>query len=78
MAASAWPGMNLFGDPAKLMEAQAQLWTEGLDIWQRALGGKAAGRREAALDERADKDRRFAAPDGATIRCSTRSARPIC
>src|SRR3954468_14409940 len=35
--AQTWPGMNLFGDPAKLMEQQAQLWTEGLGIWQRAF-----------------------------------------
>ena len=25
--AQTWPGMNMFGDPAKLMEQQAQLWT---------------------------------------------------
>src|SRR5687767_6370688 len=36
-AASQWPGMTMFGDPAKLMQAQAELWTEGLDIWQRAF-----------------------------------------
>jgi polyhydroxyalkanoate synthase subunit PhaC len=62
-----WPGMSLFGDPAKLMEAQAQMWAEGLDIWQRALG-KATGAAEAgeaksALAEKADRDRRFAAPE---------------
>ena len=58
-AAAFWPGMNLFGDPARIMEAQAELWTEGLGIWQRALGGQ--GER-TALEEKADKDRRFAAP----------------
>src|SRR6218665_1442692 len=26
--AQSWPGMSMFGDPAKLMEQQAQLWTE--------------------------------------------------
>ena len=62
-----WPGMNLFGDPAKLMEQQAQLWTEGLGIWQRALA-RAAGtpdKEEARseLAEKADRDRRFAAPE---------------
>jgi polyhydroxyalkanoate synthase subunit PhaC len=65
MAAS-WPGMSLFGDPAKLMEAQARMWTEGLGIWQRALAGSAAegqGTDErSALQEQADKDKRFAAP----------------
>jgi len=59
-----WPGMNLFGDPAKLMEAQARMWGEGLDIWQRALGGgaggkSAAGGEKTALEARADQDRRF-------------------
>ncbi|HYD11335.1 MAG TPA: class I poly(R)-hydroxyalkanoic acid synthase [Allosphingosinicella sp.] len=64
----AWPGMNLFADPAKLMEQQAQLWTEGLGIWQRALA-KAAGGAEvakeepSALAEKADRDKRFAAPE---------------
>jgi polyhydroxyalkanoate synthase subunit PhaC len=66
--AQAWPGMGMFADPAKLMEQQAQLWTEGLGIWQRALA-KAAGGDEAeaaepsALAEKADRDRRFAAPE---------------
>src|SRR5690242_15243062 len=41
--AQSWPGMNLFADPAKLMEQQAQLWTEGLGIWQRALASAAGG-----------------------------------
>src|ERR1700759_819584 len=36
--AIAWPGMELFADPAKLAKAQSDLWTEGLGIWQRALG----------------------------------------
>jgi len=64
-AASSWPGMNMFGDPAKLMEAQAQMWAEGLNLWQRALGGAGAAGSEApsALQERADKDRRFSAPE---------------
>ena len=65
--AQGWPGMGLFADPAKLMEQQAQLWTEGLSIWQRALA-KAAGGREtedarSELAEKADRDRRFAAPE---------------
>ena len=53
-----WPGMNLFGDPAKLMEAQAQMWAEGLNIWQRALGkaaGDAAAEEKSELAEKADK-----------------------
>ena len=61
-----WPGMQLFGDPAKLMETQSQMWAQGLDIWQRALGqatGGAAAEEKSALAEKADKDRRFAAPE---------------
>jgi polyhydroxyalkanoate synthase subunit PhaC len=59
-----WPGMSLFGDPAKLMEAQAQMWAEGLDIWQRALSpARADGEEKSALAEKADRDRRFAAPE---------------
>src|SRR5436309_10027744 len=56
-AASAWPGMNLFADPAKVVQMQSELWAEGLSIWQRALGGPAE---RTALAEKADKDRRFA------------------
>jgi len=61
-----WPGMQLFGDPAKLMETQSQMWAQGLDIWQRALGqatGGAAAEEKSALAQKADKDRRFAAPE---------------
>jgi polyhydroxyalkanoate synthase len=58
-AAGHLPWMNMFGDPAKLAEAQVGLWTEGLNIWQRALGMESTPGR---LEEKADKDRRFAAP----------------
>jgi polyhydroxyalkanoate synthase len=57
-AAAQLPWMNLFGDPAKLAEAQIGLWTEGLNIWQRALGIETTPTR---TEEKADKDRRFAA-----------------
>ena len=53
------------------MEQQAQLWTEGLGIWQRALANPrrqvrrepAAAAEPSALAEKADRDRRFAAPE---------------
>ena len=66
--AQSWPGMSLFADPAKLMEQQAQLWTEGLGIWQRALARAAGGAEAEAsepspLAEKADRDRRFSAPE---------------
>jgi polyhydroxyalkanoate synthase subunit PhaC len=57
--AGAWPMAGLWGDPAKIAEAQTQLWTEGLGIWQRALGAHTP---PSELEARADKDKRFAAP----------------
>src|SRR5688500_1119669 len=32
------PWMGMFPDPAKLAEQQVALWTEGMSLWQRALG----------------------------------------
>lgn len=56
--------MRMFGDPASLMQAQTELWTQGLAIWQRALGQATGGAAEkTALSEQADRDRRFAAPE---------------
>lgn len=55
--ASSWPTMNWFADPAKIAQAQVDLWSEGMAIWQRALGGY-GGR--ADLEEKADRDKRFA------------------
>ncbi|MBV8686403.1 MAG: class I poly(R)-hydroxyalkanoic acid synthase [Alphaproteobacteria bacterium] len=52
------PWMNLFADPAKVARQQVDLWTEGLSVWQRALGMEAP---RTALEEKADRDRRFAA-----------------
>ena len=49
-----------FDDASKLVEAQTELWAQGLSIWQRALG---LDQGESALKARADKDRRFAAPE---------------
>jgi polyhydroxyalkanoate synthase len=62
-AAFGWPGANMFGDPAKLMQAQTEMWTQGLALWQRALGQPAAAGEAEALAEKADRDRRFAAPE---------------
>src|SRR5688500_794721 len=58
--ASSWPGMSWLADPARMAQAQVDLWTEGLSIWQRALGGH-GGRPD--LEEKADKDKRFAAKE---------------
>jgi polyhydroxyalkanoate synthase len=52
------PWMNMFADPAKIAQQQTDLWTQGLAIWQRALGGEAP---RTELSEKADKDKRFAA-----------------
>jgi polyhydroxyalkanoate synthase len=53
------PWLNMFADPAKIAQQQTDLWTQGLAIWQRALGGEAP---RTELTEKADKDKRFAAP----------------
>ena len=58
-AAVAWPSMNLLADPARIAAAQVDLWTEGMAIWQRALGGTP---HKSALGEKADRDKRFNAP----------------
>lgn len=63
-AAVSWPGMEIWADPAKVAQMQTELWTEGLAIWQRALGG-APAEEKSALAEKADKDKRFAAPEWA-------------
>jgi poly[(R)-3-hydroxyalkanoate] polymerase subunit PhaC len=55
----AFPWLNLFADPARVAQQQIDLWTEGLSIWQRALGVETP---RTALEEKADKDKRFAAP----------------
>jgi polyhydroxyalkanoate synthase subunit PhaC len=56
--ASAWPAMNWFADPARVAQQQAELWSEGLAIWQRALGGQT---QRSELEAKADRDKRFAA-----------------
>lgn len=59
-SAAQWPWLNLFADPAKLAEQQVDLWTQGMDIWKRAVGiEKAPG----DLQAKADRDRRFNAPE---------------
>ena len=63
-AAMQWPGANLFGDPARIVQQQAEMWNEGLAIWQRALGHAMSGATETAdIAQKADRDRRFAAPE---------------
>ncbi|MGZ8997943.1 MAG: PHA/PHB synthase family protein, partial [Allosphingosinicella sp.] len=57
--ASQWPMMNMFPDAAKLARQQMEMWSEGLAVWQRALGAHSG---EPELEAKADKDRRFNAP----------------
>ncbi len=59
MPAISWPTTPIYADPAKIAQAQVDMWTQGLDIWQRALGGQPSG---GPLQEQADKDKRFSAP----------------
>ncbi len=56
--ASAFPAINWFADPAKVAQQQVELWTEGLSLWQRALGQHSP---RTELEEKADRDKRFAA-----------------
>jgi polyhydroxyalkanoate synthase len=56
--ASAFPMMNWFADPAKVAQQQVDLWSEGMNIWQRALGGQAP---PSEFEEKANRDKRFAA-----------------
>ncbi|MEA3015805.1 MAG: poly[(R)-3-hydroxyalkanoate] polymerase subunit PhaC [Sphingomonadales bacterium] len=53
------PWAGLFPDPAKIAQAQVDMWTEGLAIWQRALGQRSEPTGE---EVKADGDRRFNAP----------------
>jgi polyhydroxyalkanoate synthase len=49
-------------DPMALMSAGAQAWAKGLETWGKMLGGVTAA---PAADDKARKDRRFAAPEWA-------------
>ncbi|HLL29644.1 MAG TPA: class I poly(R)-hydroxyalkanoic acid synthase [Allosphingosinicella sp.] len=53
------PWLNMFADPARIAQQQTDLWTQGLSIWQKALGVEAP---RTELEEKADQDKRFAAP----------------
>jgi polyhydroxyalkanoate synthase len=53
-------------DPMALMSAGAQAWAKGLEAWGKMLGGvTAAPAPEGEAQEKARKDRRFAAPEWA-------------
>jgi polyhydroxyalkanoate synthase len=54
-----WPGTAVYADPAKLAQAQVDMWTQGMSIWQRALGAPGEA---TDLSEKADRDKRFNAP----------------
>ncbi|MGQ0559288.1 MAG: PHA/PHB synthase family protein [Sphingosinicella sp.] len=61
--ATAWPAMNWFADPGRIAEAQVNLWSEGLSLWQRVVGlAPPVPEARPDLEEQADRDRRFAAP----------------
>jgi polyhydroxyalkanoate synthase len=58
--AAAWPGLAALPDPAKLVQAQIDLWSEGAAIWQRVLSGS---HDKSEIEEKADSDKRFVAPE---------------
>jgi polyhydroxyalkanoate synthase len=55
------PGASLFADPSKLAQAQVDMWTQGMAIWQNVLAGGNGHKTE--IQEKADKDKRFNAPE---------------
>ena len=55
-----WPGAAMFADPAKLAQAQVDMWTQGLSIWQNVLTGQS---HKSEIAEKADKDKRFNSPE---------------
>ncbi|HEX8402433.1 MAG TPA: class I poly(R)-hydroxyalkanoic acid synthase [Allosphingosinicella sp.] len=59
MPAIAWPSAPIYADPAKIAQAQVEMWTQGLDIWKRALGGQPV---HGPLEAQANDDKRFNAP----------------
>jgi polyhydroxyalkanoate synthase len=57
----AWPDATaLFPSAADVAKAQMDLWTEGMTIWQRALGIET---RHSEIEAKADADKRFNAPE---------------
>ncbi len=54
------PGASLFADPTKLAQAQVDMWTQGMAVWQNVLGGN--GHR-SEIQEKADDDKRFNSPE---------------
>src|SRR5665213_151855 len=56
--AGPWPMLEMFADPAGIAQRQMDLWTDGLALWQRALGGPG----DSGLEAKADRDKTFSAP----------------
>jgi len=54
-------GMKLLTDPARMMEANAQLWRDSFTLWQRFLEGAPSGQLRP-LVEPPKTDRRFKDP----------------
>jgi len=55
-----WPGAAMFADPGKLAQAQVDLWTQGMQVWQNVLSG---GGQKNEIQEKVDKDKRFNTPE---------------
>jgi polyhydroxyalkanoate synthase len=52
------PAMPLIPDPAKIAQAQVDLWTQGVNIWSRAIG---VSPHRGEIEQKAEADKRFAA-----------------
>jgi polyhydroxyalkanoate synthase len=59
-AQTIWPGFGELADPGQIAKAQVDLWSEGVALWQGILAGTPDKKKE--VEERANKDKRFAAP----------------
>jgi polyhydroxyalkanoate synthase subunit PhaC len=62
--AATLPGASMFTDPAQLARMQTELWSEGLAIWQRALG-LGDDTQKSDVQAKAERDKRFAGSEWA-------------
>jgi len=54
-----WPSESAIPNPADIAKAQVDMWSQGMSLWQQALGGQSQAE---DLRQKADSDKRFAAP----------------
>jgi polyhydroxyalkanoate synthase subunit PhaC len=62
--AARWAEGGMWADAGQIAKMQTDLWMDGLSLWQRMLGGPPA-EHKTELEAKADRDKRFAAPEWA-------------